>query len=1061
MTFERPDLPGVYDRTSARPNDSALIFHEDRFLQGAELNDMQGILGRQTSRIGNLSARDGDRRSGAFIEVKRAAGEVRLGAGEVYVQGDVRPVAEASFSGLDMAGTLVIGVRLISKIITSEDEPGLLGLKPGSEAEGEKGADREEKRLIWGYVGDGGEGQLYPVYTLDGGTPLDQSRPSELSETAQAIALQDVHANGNYIVEGCHVTPLGEDDGNQVFSIAAGIANINGFKRTREHALRLAVPEVWDAFQIDGEQHTYDVEPDENYTINLRNGPLDSIVLIQLEKEVTESVTRSATLNGSDPLSNDSVKEIVEIKQGNQVFVKGTDYQLTNDRPDWSLGGGEPDAGSRYTVKYRYRDAVQPESISAHQVVVTGGRKGGEVLIAYKRRLPRIDLICLNEAGAAVPVTGQSAVRPVTPPTPSNLLKLATVYNDFDGVPRVENDGTHNFTYDDISALYYRLQQGLDLIALNRLQLNIHDKEPAAKKGMFVDPFVDDRWRDKGEEQNAATRNGMLTLPLAVTTQDLPLGAVEALPYVVETVVEQPVRTTCKQINRFANHDPFPAKMSLTPASDYWTEVRETWASDVSHRVFGPQASQTVEQQVIGVAQQNAEFLRAVEITVEIDGFGDGEILDKVLFDNVDMTPDPNLVGDENGRISLTLQVPAGKHAAGEKLVEAYGRGGSEAFGQFVGEGTITTQTMQRVTTLVVVPPPPRVVTVERIITRNRDPRGQIWLLPPGPNRHAATAWLWFCKIGNPKTPVVVELRETNSAGYPTDAIIAQAELDMATVETGKPTTIAFPSLPFLLSTRRYALIAITPDTEHSISAAVLGGFDDVNQRHLGANPYTVGAEVESSTNSTWVALHGSDLAFGIGAARFTSLTKRVSLGTLTLDRCSDLSIAAAVDLPEAGCSVIFEITRANGEVYRVAPFDPVQFDDWLTEEVSVEAVLSGTETASPRLFPGIQARMGQLAQTARYVSRSFDTDNATRFPVRLKRTLPTGAQVDVFLKDASGSWVKAPEGQSEVLDAAGVVDATYELAQALGQQTAIRIDVTGSPNARPVLQDLRATATI
>ncbi|QUS59209.1 DUF4815 domain-containing protein [Pseudovibrio brasiliensis] len=1063
MDFKHPLVPDAYTRTPVRLNDSEVVFPEERFLTGADLNDGFGIARRQSERIGNTVSRDGDRKSGASIEVDQENNRLLLGEGTVYAAGDVRPVDSAVLENVNLDGDLVVGVRLISTVITPEDDPTLTGLKPGSEAEGEKGAVRIAKRLVWGYAGDGADGELYPVYNLVNGTPLDQTPPAEMSEVAQVVGAFDVGANGNYIADGCRVTAIGKDAGELIFSIAAGTGNINGFRRPREHALRLEVMEEWDSFQIDGEQHTYTVEPNEQQELKLHYGPIDELVNIQLEKEITEDVVRGQILNGSDALQNDSLKEIVQIKQGGTTFVKGTDYQLTADKVDWSLAGNEPAVGSSYTVKYRYRDAVEPITQTAHEITLTGGRKGGEVVVIYKRKLPRVDLICLDQAGSAVYVKGLSSARPIAPVAPVNLLKLATVYNDFDGLPRIENDGTRKITYDKLWEVIRLLNGTRDLTALNRLQLDIHDKEPAAKRGIYVDPFVDDRWRDQGELQNAATRNGMLSLPLEVTIHDLKNTGVEMLPYQIENVINQPLSTTCKLVNRFANHEPFPARMTLDPAQDFWTDVQEAWESDVTHRVFGPQASSTNEQQVVGTSQENAEFLRAVDIIVNLEGFGGGEILDRILFDNVDMTPAQKLSADDDGNLTLTLNIPAKKHAAGEKLIEAFGVGGSEAFARFVGEGTVTTQTMQRVTTLVVVPPPPpppQVITVTRWRTRNRDPRGQTFSLPAG-NRHVAQVQLQFCKIGNPKVPVVVELRATNGAGYPTDEIIAQAVVDMSKVELNKFTACPFPSLPYLLSTREYAFIAITPDNEHSISAAVLGEFDEKNQSFLGVNPYTVGTEIESSNNSTYIPVHGSDLTSAVDAAKFTQTTKRVELGEIELDRCSDLMIAAAVDAPESGCSVTFEITRADGTKIQTAAYDGVQFDDWVKEKVSIAAILQGTETASPRLFPGVQVRAGKLASSADYVGRLFKTGNASRFPVRVKRTLPNGATAKIFLKNSSGTFVEAPYKTGEVLDEAGTVDATYELSQNLGSHTAVKITVTGNPSARPILEDLRAVATI
>ncbi|KZL17695.1 hypothetical protein PsAD2_03032 [Pseudovibrio axinellae] len=1085
MAFEHPLVPGAYDRSSARPNDSSLIFREGQFLQGAELNEMQAIAARQAARAGSLSSRDGDRVSGAGLQVNVGAGTLQLQEGEIYIDGDVRPVVAALFEGVEFSGTLDVGVRLMSKNTGPEDDPTLVGLAPGTEAEGEGGACREEKSLVWALPDDGGEGIFYPVHRVIGGVLLDTSSPTELSTTMQAISLYDVQARGHYIVEGCQVTALGIDGIAQAFSIAGGIANINGFKRQREGALRLLAEEGWATAQIDAEFHS--VEGSSDFWVDIRQGPIDSVVQTLIEREHTEAVTKGVA-GGRDALAFDSVREILSVKVGSTSYQEGQSWQLTADQIDWSLSGDEPSSGSSMTVSYRYFEAVQPLDTELYRLRLPAGQDGGDVQITYKKRLPRIDLVCLDQNGVPQYVHGLPHVRPVVPAAPQHLLKLAEVHNSFDGVPAVINNGTHNFTFDAIAAMYYRLVQALDLVALNRLQLDIHDKEPVAKKGMFVDSFVDDRWRDAGISQNAATREGLLRAPLTVTVHELAHGAIEMLPYEVEQVVEQTTQTTCKLINRFANHTPFPAKMTVIPAVDYWTDIDETWLSAVSHRVYGDEPGTVVENSVVGEAEEPAEFIRAKSLVIDLEGFGDGEKLEKVFFDEVDMTPSDDLIGDNEGKISFNLDIPSNTFAAGTKLIEAYGEGGSRAYGQHVGQGMITTRTMQQITTTVLQLPPPEVI-IREVITEvpvpvpvpepdptpappptpsnnndrdgsdgDVDPRGQTFSWPFH-SRHCASATLWFCHLGDPDVPVLVEIRELDESGYPTHVSVARTLIDMNTVTIGAPHECFFESLPYLSNTRQWALIAQTPDPEHSISAAELGGYDEINKRKLTAQPYTNGVELESSNNSTWVPIHSSDLTFKVGAALFTLDTARVELGSVSLDRCSDLQVAATCDLPDTGCSVLFEITRANSEKILLQPFENYQFDNWITEDISVAAILKGTAYASPRLFPGIQVREGSMAEAANYVSRAFDTDGALRFPVRLKQYVPSGSAVSVRLRQADGSFVDVPKKSAEILQIGGWEDVTYELDRAVGSTSAIEIELTGAPAVRPMLAELRATA--
>ena len=90
MAFEHPLIPGAFDRSVDKPDMADVVFVEGRILQGAELNEAQSILRGRIARAGGLSARDGDRISGAAIIVDSDAGTVTLEAGTIYASGDVR-----------------------------------------------------------------------------------------------------------------------------------------------------------------------------------------------------------------------------------------------------------------------------------------------------------------------------------------------------------------------------------------------------------------------------------------------------------------------------------------------------------------------------------------------------------------------------------------------------------------------------------------------------------------------------------------------------------------------------------------------------------------------------------------------------------------------------------------------------------------------------------------------------------------------------------------------------------------------------------------------------------
>ncbi|MEI2386031.1 DUF4815 domain-containing protein [Breoghania sp. JC706] len=1065
MAHEHPNVAGAYDRTQTRTADTGLVFREGLFLQGAELNELQSIMRGRIRRAGELSARDGDRISGAAIVIDTATGTITCAAGQVYARGDVRPVAAATLSGVPMAGDALVGVRLVTEIVDNDAAPELLGLAPGTEAEGEPGAVREVEYLVWGWDGDGAEGDLYAVYQLVDGVAIDQTEPVELSTTTQAIASYDRDANGSYVVDGCRVAALGGVSGAQRFVIDSGTANINGFKRTRSASSRLEIEEDPDVSRIDGEQHSFADGGSGTVTLTLRHPPLATLVTALVTKQVTETVTHGGAVGSIDALANDSVVAIVAVTQGGTTYTAGTDYVLNADRVDWTPAGAEPATGSSYSVIYQYRDAVAPEAATDRTVTVAGGVTGGDVILTYDYKLPRRDLICLDPDGRPVYLKGVSSrTTPRAPAAPSTYLPLAEVTNTWFGTPTIENSGVRAYHYTTIHHLFGRLVDALDLVALERLRRDIDSREPVAKRGVFVDPFTSDRYRDSGFAQDAAVFDGSCQLASDVTIFPLDLASAAMLVGENEVVISQPLATNCRLINPYRNFDPMPAAMTINPATDYWVETVTEWLS-AQTRVLGAgnRSRTTTETTTVDEREELAEFLRAIEIAFRIEGFGAGEILSLLTFDDVDMTPDPALVADADGVISGTLSIPAATFPAGSKPVYAEGAGGSRAGALFVGQGVITTTVMQQVTTITRW----REATSSNGWSRqttmggNDDPLAETFTLPRGTGRHVGAIDLKVCAKGNDANPIVVEIRSTLT-GLPTSEVVAQAVVDMATVVVGDWIRVALPFPVWLSADREWSFVVKTDDEFHALSAAQIGTFDATEQRYVTAQPYSVGVMLSSSNASTWTPHQDEDLTFQVVAVRFPVTTRTVPLGVAALVDCTDLMVLATIELPTGDCSVVFEVERPDGTIYRLAAGQVLELDERITETVTIRAVLTGTETASPILYPGAQLIAGSLRETATYVSRAFDAFGAMRLPVRVKALLPSPSTFTVELEDEAGAWQMIPLAETELLEVEGWTDRTYEIDEAdpqptWGEETRVRLTLTGTPAARPSLADLRA----
>jgi hypothetical protein len=1070
MAFEHPSgLPNAFDRARGKAGLQSVVHYGERpFIQGAELNDAQTIQRERTTRLGRMIVSDGDRieRGEAIVDIEGE--EVTLTAGKVYAAGDVWDIEEAVLASVPMTGRIEIGIRLVMTYETHEDDATLVGLVPGSAAEGEPGAAREIGVATWAWGGDEGEGDFYAVYTLQDGVILDQVGPSVLAPAIQAIQEYD-RPNGNYIVRGRKVTAMGADAGFQIFTISEGEANINGAKRTAFAAFRFAEEEDWDELAIPGETQTY--PGGASHTFTVAEGPIGEINSILLTKEVVEVVTRGAIAAGADALGNTSVVSIVSVVQGGTTYVEGDDYTRVGNTVDWAPAGDEPAGGSSYTVTYRYRASVSADSSTAFTITVSGGADGGDAIFAYTRKLPRVDRICLAEDGSPVYVKGVSAARnPRAPTVPSNLLNLAKVENDWISTPIVTNDGTFFRTRDDMERYFDRIIDLERLVQLERLESQIDRREPVAKLGTFVDPFVDDSYRDAGESQSGSIGNGMLTLAITPTFYRADLDAPVMLDWTEEVIISQELKTFCEKINPYANFTVLPGAITLTPAVDFWTETATEWTSGQTLEFNrgtradgGPLRTTDTETQLVDRRTQQLEFLREIDVDFEIAGFSEGEILETLIFDGIDVKPAGTQTADVDGKISGSFTIPANV-TAGVKIVYAESEAGTTATALFTGQGVIEVNVMRQVTTINTWRAQPIVAAAGPDIAwqltsqfmsdgngSNPDPQAQGFVVPEP--RQIVGIDFHLCLIGDTTKNIVVN-QVTTDNGYPTADIVSEAFVPMAGAVTGwKQARYRLP-----ITTRpgtMHAHVIKTDDNEHSISLAKLGGLDVDLQQYVSRHPYVVSPRFSSVNAQTWTAHQDEAMAFRTVAAVYGTTTKTVELGEFDLVDCSDLQVRAAVEIPSAGCSVEFEIERTNGTIYRLAPFQVLQLTEYITETVEMRAVLRGTNKLSPILFAPVELIAGEIAQELTYVTRAFTLGTAVRIATYLKAFLPGGSSLTVEISKDGGAWVNMPLDSTEALAFPQWTERKYELTGQTADLVRLKITGTGGPAARIILGDL------
>lgn len=678
---------GYYNRHDPAKRYDRHLFRADRVLQAPELNEIQDRADAQARGIADALFKDGAIMRGCQLILMAAGSDnATADSGVMYLDGAMRGIPARTFT-VPMTGTVDVGIWLIFAIVTPADDAELADPAIGIMNAGEPGAYRLSKTPQWGYDGEPDppdNAEFYPVYTVIDGVIQPKTPPPDIDAVSRAIARYDIQSTGSqYVANGMGVTQMADAGSDQVFVIQEGTARINGLEMTLIHALRTTLAVSPDLESVSAESHAISTSPQ---TVTLNHAPIAEITLVLLTKQVVdEVVTRGQTPGGKDGLANTSIVSITNVKQGGTTYTATSDYLLTGDQVDWAPGGIEPAGGSTYTVSYRYT-AVYPDepaivgAVTATSVTIAGGVSGTTALIGYTWKMPRYDRLCIDQAGAVTMVHGVShPYQPLPPRPPSSLLPLATVYQTWNAATRrCTPDAIRMVAMNELTSFAKRLDNLYALVGDLRLAVNITQRDPTTKRGLFVDNFSDNDMRDAGQSQDAIMIGGSLTLGLTFFPTQLSLGAVTTLTETTPAIrLQQTLWTGATKINPYLAFAPMPGRVTLTPSIDLYTEVVETWTDPFVARMYavddtayqearnywtsvfvqrGMSAEEiaawtetyteitledtsTTYTAVLGESTSALQYCRQIAVGFEVAGFGSGELLNGVTFDGVAVTP--------------------------------------------------------------------------------------------------------------------------------------------------------------------------------------------------------------------------------------------------------------------------------------------------------------------------------------------------------------------------------------------------------------------------------------
>lgn len=789
--------PEVYDRsgTPSHENVDGLLFSAGRRSQSAEMNEMQQYIHRRIDTLGGTIFADGDVTEGGdpVILTDVEGANIRVHKGKIFLKGKVYNFENSQFL-IPLDEKVSMGVRLYTDVVDHTDDIGLLNPAVRRRGYGEPGAYRVKSWIEWGWKSesgsdDGGAGDFFPVFSIDNGVIIQENSSPMAELVYKALRRYDYDGNGSYVSGGLRIRYISEGDNDYAFQLEAGAAHILGDIVERKADARLSFTKDPDELTATNEFHLFTPDVNGKMNVVLSRPPISEILTIIGTKQKTVTVTRGQTTGGKDIVDPTiaSIVSLLEVKRGGTTYVANTDFVRDGDEISWAPGGVEPSPGETYTIKFNYIDSVgEPEQIFADYIVVSGYVDGQQLLITYKYKLPRIDLLVLQHDGTVNRIKGTPALaNPGTPQAGPNEIALATVEYDWFSPPIIRNVAVRAVHMSDLEDMRSNIFELFRITAQEKLRNDANQKDPSSKLGVFVDSFKDDSQRDNGLSQTAAIVDGFLCLPIAATGMALDgvaAGSNQTLNYSPVVEIEQKFATQCGLINPFNVFAPPDATLILNPNADSWVIFVSQYTSQLTallvrsglvtrldaidarreRRLKQLQAGQSGVEVVSqsDIADEVSETtskgvaIRQREIGVTIRGFQPQEQVSEAYFDSLEVESLIGLTANDDGVITGAFTIPPNV-PTGTKVVYVIGEYGSYGEAYYSASFQVVPD-----------PPPPR----------RHDPVAQTFT--PRNDMMIAGIDVKFCKKGPTMAPVMVQIRDVVN-GYPGQKVLAEKRVEV------------------------------------------------------------------------------------------------------------------------------------------------------------------------------------------------------------------------------------------------------------------------------------------
>ncbi len=593
-TIDKSQSP-YYDDYNPSKNYSQMMAVPGRVEQARDYTQMQTMVYDFLQRLSDTLLKNGAIVSGMGFTFSNS-GTIIVDDGKVYMDGKIHNFFKQEIP-VTKVGSEIIGVKLQESIVTETQDTSLLDPTTSTGNFGQPGTHRIQTTIVLVL----NDPDASPIYEFqDGDLQSEVPRP-QFDGLQDMLAKRTYDESGNFIVSGLTTTASPKDAHNVQAVVEAGTAYVKGYQVIKPTPTKLTLPMATDYRTVNAEPKFYATG---TTTYQLNNVPARAIDRVTAYVQVTQTITRSSTPGGKDPLGNTPVVNIISVTQGATTYVNGTDYTLTSDSVDWSPAGAEPTSGTAYTVVYQFnKTMIQGTDYQKYSVVGDYGQTTDYVqflsgdtpannstfYVDYDFYLARVDLITIDQDGTIAVTAGQSDIQSnVKPPTAisGDLLPLATVYlPPNSGGAQATFNSTNRLSMSQLQDMLRRVQDLEFNQAITALdQEAISGEVPTDLRGVFSDSFRSTTRGDitySGFNVMYDLDTGTIRLPIQTSVVNKPnisgttavkqFSTVATAPMTESVAVSQPYATTSMQINPYLSFNAL-AVLNMTPAKDSWID---------------------------------------------------------------------------------------------------------------------------------------------------------------------------------------------------------------------------------------------------------------------------------------------------------------------------------------------------------------------------------------------------------------------------------------------------------------------------------------------------------